>query len=163
MNRNSQTTDRKWVEKVEIENVNVKWTWSHFDGRDPMSGDGNYNFTAILDREQAMALLEDGWPVKEHDPYEEGDDPEFTLKLNISWKIEAPRVFLIKNDRKFRAEPDDLADIRRDSTEQIDVIFKPSFWTREGGRSGVTAYVEEMYVKIRQSRFASKYDDFEEA
>lgn len=154
--------ERKWIDKVEIENANIKWAWSHFDGRDPMSGDGNYNFVVVLDETQAKQLLEDGWNVKQNDPYEDGDDPEYTLTIKISYKIDPPRIFFLKNGRKFRVGEDDLADIRRDSTEQIDVIFKPSFWEKPP-RSGITAYVEEMYVQVRQSRFGQKYEDYEDA
>ena len=159
---------RQWIDDEELEDVKVKWNWSNFDGNDNLNGPGTYNFTVILTEEDAKTLLERGWTgVKENAPYEEGDPPEWTLKINISYKYEAPKIYLIKERsdgtvRKYRVtEQAELHDIRRDVTDQIDVIITPSRWV-QGTRTGVTAYTKEMYVKIRESRFASKYGDIEE-
>lgn len=154
---------QEWIDDVELEDVTVKWNWSHFDGRaDGLNDLGDHNFTIILDERTALELRDAGWTgVKENEPYEEGDPPEWTLKIKISYKYEAPKVFLIKGERKFRAEESDLADIRRDATEQIDVIITPSRWV-QGNRTGVTAYAKELYAKIRESRFSRKYADYEE-
>lgn len=154
---------QNWIDDVELEDVKVKWNWSHFDGRaDTMNDEGDHNFTIILPESTARDLIEAGWTgVKENAPYEEGDDPEWTLKIKISYRFEPPKIYLIKGDRKFRADERDLADIRRDTTEQIDVIFTPSRWVK-GSRTGVTAYAKELYAQVRESRFASKYADYEE-
>lgn len=153
--------DRKWIEDVELEDVKVKWAFSHFDGRaDTFNDEGDHNFTIILPEETAMQLREEGWNVKAREPLEEGDPMEYTLQVKISYKYDAPRIFLIKNDRKVRAEQADLAEIRRDSTEQIDVVITPSRWVN-GARSGITAYTKELYAKVRPSRFEEKYADYE--
>lgn len=152
-----------WIEEVELEDVVVKWNWSHFDGReDTFNNEGDHNFTIILPEATAKELLELGWTgIKENEPYEEGDPPEWTMKCKISDKFEMPRIFMIKNERKLRADMSDLRDIRRDTCEQLDVILTPSRWVN-GPRTGVTAYVKEMYAKVKQSRFADKYDDLQE-
>lgn len=152
-----------WIDDEELEDVMVKWNWSHFDGRaDTFNDDGDHNFTIVLPEETARELLKRGWTgVKENEPYEEGDPPEWTLKIKISYRFEAPKIYLIKGERKFRADESDLRDIRRDSCEQLDVIITPSRWVN-GPRTGVTAYAKELYAKVKESRFASKYDDYEE-
>lgn len=154
---------RDWIDEVELEDVKVKWNWSHFDGRaDTFNDEGDYNYTLILDEKTAADMLEAGWTgIKENPPYEEGDPPEWTLKVKISYKYEAPRIYLIKNNRKIRAEESDLRDIRRDTCLQMDVILTPSRWVN-GPRTGVTAYTKELYAEIKQSRFADKYEDYEE-
>lgn len=159
---------REWIEDVELEDVKVKWAWSHFDGREEgLNAAGDHNFTIILPEDTAKELRDLGWTgIKENEPYEEGDPPEWTLKIKISYRYEAPKVFLIKThpdlgDRKFRADESDLADIRRSNTEQIDVIITPSRWV-QGTRTGVTAYAKELYAKIRESRFSARYADLEE-
>lgn len=154
--------DRKWIEDVELEDVQIKWAFSHFDGRaDTFNDEGDHNFTIILPEETARTLMDEGWNVREMDPYEEGDPPEYLLKVKISYRFEAPKIYLIKGDRKVRAEERDLSDIRRDTCEQIDVILTPSRWVN-GNRSGITAYTKELYAKVRESRFAAKYGDYEE-
>lgn len=152
-----------WIEDVEIEDAQIKWAWSHFDGRaDTFNDEGDHNFTIILPEKEALALREEGWAIREQEGYEEGDPTEYLLKIKISYRFEAPKVYLIKGDRKFRADEADLADIRRDATEQIDVIITPSRWVN-GSRSGITAYAKELYAKVRESRFSERYRDYEEA
>lgn len=151
-----------WIDDIELENVNVKWAWSHFDGRaDSMNDQGDHNFTIILPEGTARKLQDIGWAVRELEPYEEGDPPEWVLKIKISYRFEAPKVYLIKNGRKIRAEERDLADINRATCEQIDVIASPSKWVN-GPKSGITAYTKELYATVKESRFASKYADYEE-
>lgn len=155
--------DDNWIDDEELEDVNVKWPWSNFDGRDPMNGDGNYNFTVTLPEAQALDLLNKGWTgVKENPPREEGDPSEWTLRIKVSYMYTPPKIYLIKNERKFRVtEIENLADIRRDMTDRVDVIITPSRWV-QGSKSGVTAYVKELYAEIRESRFSSRYADYEE-
>jgi hypothetical protein len=157
---------RQWVPKLEIEEAQVKWGFSHFDGRaDTFNDEGDHNFTLVLPAEEARRLQEEGWNVKEFEPSEErrkeGYESEFTLKVNISYRFDPPMIYFIKSGRKIRVDQDDLRDIRRDTCERIDVVIKPSFWTRPD-RSGITAFVDEMFVTIAQSRFADRYADLEE-
>lgn len=154
---------RDWIDDVELEDVDVKWNWSHFDGRDTFSEHPDYNFTIILPEATALEMLDAGWTgVKRNDGYEEGDPDEWTLKIRISDKFGMPKMYLIKNERRFRInELRDLHDIRRDTCDQIDVIITPSRWIQPG-RTGVSAYVKELYAKVRESRFAAKYADYEE-
>lgn len=157
--------EKVWINDLEIEDADIKWAWSHFDGRkDTFNDEGDYNFTIILPEEQAKELLTipDGWAIKYHEPREEGDPGEYTLKAKISYRFEAPAIYILKGNRRFRATEEDLGDIKRATCEQIDVILSPSRWVRPNGETGVTAYVREMYVKIRESRFANKYSDYEE-
>jgi hypothetical protein len=155
--------ERKWIDDVELEDVQVKWAFSHFDGReDTYNAQGDYNFTIMLPAPLAEKMREDGWTSIRTTPgYEEGDPEEHLLKIKISYKYEPPKVYLIKGDRKLRAEERDLADIRRDTCEQLDVIITPSRWVN-GGNTGITAYSKELYAKVKESRFSAKYADFEE-
>jgi hypothetical protein len=153
---------QNWIEDIELEDAQIKWGFSHFDGReDTFNAEGDHNFTVILPEETAKKLLDEGWNVREIEGYEEGDPPEYTLKVKISYRFEPPKVFLIKGDRKIRADERDLADITRATCDQIDVIITPSRWVH-GQNSGISAYVKELYAKVRQSRFAERYSDYEE-
>lgn len=157
-------SQNQYIEKEELGDCTIKWSWSNFDGNDSMSGPGNYNFTVVLPEEAAKILLERGWTsVRQNEPYEEGDAPEWTMKIHISDRFGMPQVYFIKNGRKLRVRDiKDISDIRRDTCEKLDVIISPSKWEQPGGRSGVTAYVDEMWVVIRESRFAQQYADMEE-
>jgi hypothetical protein len=154
--------DQKWIDNIELDDANIKWNWSHFDGKDMFSGTGDYNFTVIFPEEQARQLMEEGWNIREHEGYEEGDPPEFTLKVKISYRFEEPKIFLLKGEnRKIKATEKDLPDINRATCERIDVIIQPSRWVH-GQKSGISAYVKELYATIKQSRFEERYADYEE-
>jgi hypothetical protein len=154
-----------WIEDVELEDANIKWGWSNWDGRADggFNNEGDHNFTVSLPPELGEKLKSEGWNVKTYEAREEGDPPEYTLEIKISYKFNPPKIYFIKNDRKVRIwDERDLADVTRAATKQVNVVFTPSRWERNG-RSGITAYVRELYVEIRESRFADKYKDFEEA
>lgn len=167
MGQSVKGTDGKrvWINDLEIEDANIKWPWSHFAGeKDTFNEAGDHNFTVILPEDVALDLMQipDGWAIKKLEPREEGDAPEYVLKIKISYKYEQPAVYILKGNRRFRADETDLADIKRSTCERIDVIASPSRWVRPNGDTGVTAYVREMYVQIRESRFAEMYADYEE-
>lgn len=162
--------DRHWIDDVELENITVKWAFSHFDGReDTFNGAGEHNFTIVLPDDVAEKLRAEGWAIRDTAGYEEGDPDEHLLKVKISDKFEMPKIFLLKGTRKIQVDGRkpgdiyirDLQDIRRDTCEQIDVIITPSRWVN-GQNSGITAYVKELYAKVRESRFAAKYADYED-
>lgn len=151
-----------WIDDVEIEDAKIKWAFSHFDGReDTFNQQGDYNFMIILPEDVAEKMAADGWNIKVMDGYEEGDPPEHLLKVKISYKYEPPKIYLIKGERKLRADESDLADIRRDTCEQIDVIVTPSRWVH-GKNTGISAYTKELYAKVKESRFSANYADYEE-
>lgn len=156
--------NKDWIPDLEIEGANIKWGFSHFDGREDTFNDaGDHNFTIIIPADRVEELREQGWSIKEMEGYEEGDPPEFLLKVKISYKYEPPKIYLIKNNRKIRLDtPRDLADIRRSTCTNLDVIIQPSRWIH-GQSSGITAYAKELYATVSESRFSERYADYEEA
>lgn len=156
----------KWIDDVELADIAVKWNFSHFDGRaDMYNEEGQHNFVVLLPEDIAQQMAADGWNVKEKPAYEEGDPPEWHLEVKISYKFEDPMIWLIKDNgvrkRRVRAKQSDLKDIKRSTTQKIDVILTPSKWTQPG-RSGITAYAKELYATIKESRFAAQYDEYED-
>lgn len=154
--------ERKWIDDVELADVQIKWGFSNFAGRqNDYNSEGDHNFTVILPEATAMKLMEDGWAVKRYDPAEEGEPPEFTLKIKISYKFEDPKVYFLKSrtKRKYRAKENDLADITRASAQKINVVITPSRWVK-GDRSGITAYAKNLQVYLNESRFDEEIEDF---
>jgi len=171
---------RQWINDLEIEDAQIKWPWSHFNGAaDTFNTEGDRNFVVILNPEDARALMEipDGWSIKEYEGREEGDEPEYTIKIKISYRFEAPKIFFLKEKevedpdnpgqtitqlRKFRVENEaELNDITRGTVKRIDFVAKPSRWVRNG-EAGVTPYLSEMYVHMAESKIGSQYDDIQE-
>lgn len=174
--------NRTWINDLEIEDAQIKWAWSHFNGAaDTFNAEGDRNFVVSLKPEDARALMEipDGWTIKEYvDTREgaEGEEPEYTIKIKISYRFEPPKIFFLKEKeveledgtigtqlRKFRVENEtELNDITRATVKRIDFVAKPSRWMRNG-EAGVTPYLSEMYVHMQDSKIGAQYDDVEEA
>lgn len=162
-----------WIDELELENARIKWAFSHFAGlEEGFNQAGDHNFTVILDNDLADELYAKGWNVKSSEPLEEGDPPERHLKVKISARNGLPLIYFIKiapDGRKRKIQIDEasyLKQIRRDTCEGIDVIVQPSpsdKWTRADGERGVSAYVKEMYVSMRESSIGAKYADYEDA
>lgn len=158
----SENRRENWINDLEIENAEVKWGFSHFDGRaDTFNDAGDHNFTLVIDPNEAKKLMDEGWNIRTLEGREEGDPPEYLLKVKISYRFEPPKIYLIKRNRKFRADEADLRDISRATCEKLDVIIQPSPWVH-GRESGISAYVKEMYATVSESRFAENYADYEE-
>lgn len=153
-----------WIDDLEYEGANIKWAWSNFDGaKRGFNEEGDYNFKLIIPDEDVDRLRAEGWNVRENEPYEEGDPPEYLLDVKISDKFGLPPIYFLKSgNRKVLIEKiEDCKNIKRAMVDQVDVIIQPSRWVN-GDRTGISAYVKEMYVQIKSSRFSDKYDDYEE-
>ena len=158
----SAANDSGWIDDLELEDVGVKWSFSHFAGQpDIYNDEGDVNFVVLLSETQAEKALKDGWAVREKEGREEGDPVEYHLKVKVGSKP-PPRIFFIKGQKKLRMEVADLADVRRDTCEQLDIILQPSRWVNQGN-VGITAYLKEMYATMKESRFGAKYSDYEDA
>lgn len=158
----SPTPKQDWIDDLEIPDAQIKWPFSNFDGRVTMfNTSGERNFNIIIPESEVDRLEADGWSIRRLEGFEEGDPPEYLLKVKISYKYEPPKIFLIKGNRKFRAEERDLSDISRATCERIDVIITPSRWVH-GQNSGISAYVKELYATVKESRFEAAYADYEE-
>lgn len=157
------TATRKWIDDLEIENAQIKWPFSHFDGKkDVFNEEGQRNFTIIIPPENAQFLIDEGWPIRESKTLEEDDPPEYLLKVHISYKYEPPKIFLIKGNRKVRVEKEsELSDISRSTCDNINVIISPSRWVH-GAKTGISAYAKEIYATVKESRFSEMYADYEE-
>ena len=155
-----------WIPDLEIEDAQIKWAWSNFEGRvEAYNAEGKRSFTIVLPEDRVDELREQGWNVKEIEGREEGDPSEFHLKVQISFAKVPPRVYLIKSgNRKMRIDERDLSDINRATCNRVDVIIAPSRWAdpNNPSRHGVSAYVKELYASVTESRFAEQYADFEE-
>lgn len=156
-----------WIDDLEVDDAEVKWPFSHFDGRkDVYNDEGDHNFTIIIPNEWAEELLKipNGWAIKEHTREFDGEEvTEYTLKVKISDKYGPPPIYFLKGNRRMKVDDlSDLGDIRRSTCKRLDVIISPSRWVNPQGQTGVTGYVKEMYVQIEESKFAERYADYED-
>lgn len=157
----------------DIENVvmeNVRLIFQNFSGREgPFNQEGDRNFNVVLDYDTGRKMEEDGWHVRWLDPREEGDEPTPYLAVAIAYRkrdgkrvARPPRVVMIGRRNKTELT-EDMLDIL-DSVEIVkaDVIIRPYHWN-VNKKTGVKAYLQEMYVTIEESPLAQKYEDLPDA
>lgn len=143
------------MERVVIENA--KLIFRNFEGAvSQYNRDGNRSFGVLLDREVADKMIDDGWNVKELPEREEGDDPQPWLQVKVNTKNSIPVINLVTKKGITRLYEDTLKIIDSAEIEICDLIISPYEWN-VNGKSGVSAYLYQAYITIRETDLDSKY------
>lgn len=148
------------VNSINIEGANI--IWKNFSGERDRFNPGKRGFSVVID-DAVMAdeLKQEGWNVKER-PLQEGADPseqEWTLPVKLNMN-RYTQVWLIVGNHKTLLNEDTVAQLDVVDITDCDLSIRPYEWEMSG-RTGITAYVDSMYVTIRENKFAEKYADLD--
>ena len=151
------------VEKLELENAKIMGgKFKNFSGRaNDYNKEGSRFIHVVIPSDKVDELVEKGWTIKTLPPREEGDEPVYFLKVNIRFVADGgvndPKIYKgISPDNMHKVKADTVGDLDRDELENVDIVIRPYHWSRSTGE-GISAYLEEMYVTIKGSRFSAKY------
>ena len=143
---------------IEIEHAEV--IFRNFSGAETdYNAAGSRNFAIKLAPDDAEKLSADGWKVKSWTPGE-GEEPVLYLPVSIRYDNYPPKIYMIPGVGAKPVLLDETTVGLLDDAEyeDVDIIITPYYWQLKNGSSGIKAYVKEMYVTIRESRFAQKYN-----
>ena len=148
------------VNNINIEGANI--IWKNFSGERDKFNPGKRGFSVVID-DTVMAdeLKQEGWNVKER-PLQEGADAseqEWTLPVKLNMN-RYTQVWLIVGNHKTLLDEDTVAQLDVVDFVDCDLSIRPYEWEMSG-RTGITAYVDSMYVTIRENKFAEKYADLD--
>ena len=148
------------VNSINIEGATI--IWKNFSGERDKFNPGKRGFSVVID-DAVMAdeLKQEGWNVKER-PLQEGADPseqEWTLPVKLNMN-RYTQVWLIVGNHKTLLNEDTVAQLDVVDIANCDISIRPYEWEMSG-RTGITAYVDSMYVTIRENKFAEKYADLD--
>ena len=148
------------VNNINIEGANI--IWKNFSGERDKFNPGKRGFSVVID-DAVMAdeLKQEGWNVKER-PLQEGADAseqEWTLPVKLNMN-RYTQVWLIVGNHKTLLDEDTVAPLDVVDFVDCDLSIRPYEWEMSG-RTGITAYVDSMYVTIRENKFAEKYADLD--
>ena len=148
------------VNSINIEGATI--IWKNFSGERDKFNPGKRGFSVVID-DAVMAdeLKQEGWNVKER-PLQEGADPseqEWTLPVKLNMN-RYTQVWLIVGNHKTLLNEDTIAQLDVVDIVNCDISIRPYEWEMSG-RTGITAYVDSMYVTIRENKFAEKYADLD--
>lgn len=142
---------------------NAKLIFKNFSGRGTDYNDeGNRNFNVVLDEDMAQAMIADGWnvtPLKSRNP----EDPDgYKLKVLVKYhddpedNMPSPNIWLKASGDPVLLTSETVGQLDFAEIEKVDLVITQSKWSR-AGRSGISAYVKNMYVKIVSDPFAERY------
>ena len=149
----------------DVNNINIEGAiviWKNFSGERDKFNPGKRGFSVVID-DAVMAdeLRQEGWNIKER-PLQEGADPseqEWTLPVKLNMN-RYTQVWLIVGNHKTLLDENTVAQLDVVDFVNCDISIRPYEWEM-GGRTGITAYVDSMYVTIRENKFAEKYADLD--
>lgn len=148
-----------------VNNINIEGAiviWKNFSGERDKFNPGKRGFSIVIDDAvMAEELRNEGWNVKDR-PLQEGADPseqEWTLPVKLNMN-RYTQVWLIVGNHKTLLDENTVAQLDVIDFVNCDISIRPYEWEM-GGRTGITAYVDSMYVTIRENKFAEKYADLD--
>lgn len=142
---------------LSIENAEIGFR--NFSGRpSTYNAEGQRNFCVFLDTELAEALSEDGWNVRWPKDPRPDDDRKPYLQVSVKFDPYPPNIKMVTaSNGVVQLDADSVGLLDDADIENVDVRIRPYNWTLQDGRSGVKAYVKDMYVTIQEDPFAHKY------
>lgn len=148
-----------------VNNINIEGAmiiWKNFSGERDKFNPGKRGFSVVID-DTVMAdeLRQEGWNVKDR-PLQEGADDseqEWTLPVKLNMN-RYTQVWLIVGNHKTLLDEDTVSQLDVVDIVNCDISIRPYEWEMNG-RTGITAYVDSMYVTIRENKFTEKYADLD--
>ena len=151
---------KPYYNNVEIDNAEFMFR-PNFEGRqEKFNALGNKNFTIKLHNEDLIARMqEEGWTVKFTKPTEDFPNPEPYIKINVSYKMKAPKIHLVRGTQIIcDLDEEMIRDIDYAKVTHMDMVITPSSYTQDDGETWqVSAYLDELWIEFEQSRFSGKY------
>lgn len=149
----------KVTEDIIIENANLlPRPFRNFSGRgDKYNREGNRNFCVVIDNpEFAQKLIDNGWNIRILAPRDEDEGPRYYIQVQVSFKNKPPRIVMLTGRNRTALDEEAVECLDYAEIQNVDLTIGPYNWD-VNGKSGVKAYLRNMYVTVREDRLAEKY------
>jgi len=148
------------IPNISVENARI--IFRNFAGKESkFNAKGKRNFCLVLDNDVAEDLKDIGWNIKYLSPRDPDDVPQAYLQVAVAFDNFPPKIWLITGGKKTELTEDTISVLDYAEIENVDVIVRPYVW-EVNGKSGVKAYVKNMYVTIAENEFEKKYRNLDE-
>ena len=149
-----------------IDNISIrdaKIMFRNFSGKpDKFNPQGGRRiFSVRLTNELADNLKADGWNIKYLKPREDDEEPKPFIQVRINYGEISPKIYLVTKKHKTLLDEESVGTLDNEEIANVDIVIRPYCWN-VNEKTGITAYVKNMYVTIVEDEFAEKYDKPEE-
>lgn len=135
----------------------ARLVYRNFSGKETMfKPEGTRTFGVILDTPIADQMAADGWNVK-CKPSRDDDDEEFChIEVTVGYKIRPPKIVLITDNGRTNLTEETVGMLDWADIQNVDLIAREYAW-EVGGKSGIKAYLQTMFVTIEEDALERKY------
>lgn len=120
---------------------------------------GDRNFALVIPTEElANEFAERGWNVRERASKVPDGDPLRYITIKVRFDAHGPAVYLQSGRNRQKLTEDEVGRIDILDITSVDLDIRPYDWDRNG-RSGRSAYLQNMLVVQRVDRFAQRFLD----
>lgn len=149
---------------------NARLIFRNFAGKaDNFNAAGNRNFSVVIEDENlADQLRRDGWNVKMRPPRDEDGSPLLYLPVKVNFgSYRPPKVFKVTLDasgnqkKKIQLDEESVDCLDYAELKKCDLKISPYIW-EIGDKSGVKAYLTELYACVQEDELEALYGDYEE-
>lgn len=138
---------------------NVRIVYRNFTGKaDDFNPLGKRQFSVILSDVDADNMERDGWNVKRPKANEDGETRQPHIQVEASYKLKPPKIFVITSRGKTPWGESEIGMLDWVDIVNVDIKLNPYYWEL-GGKAGIKAYLESLYITIEEDELDLAYAD----
>lgn len=155
------TVAKKFINTAQIDDAQIRFR--NFSGNPGQyNSAGQRNFCALLPEDVALAMAADGWNVKYLKAREEGEQPQAYIKIKVNFAgPRPPKIYMITSRGRRQLDEEMVSILDWADFAKVDLIISPYRYDFNGNQ-GVSAYLQTIFVTIREDELELRYADVPE-
>lgn len=151
----------KFINTAQIDDAQIRFR--NFSGNPGQyNAQGQRNFCVLLPDDIAEVMKGDGWNIKYLKAREEGDKEQAYIKVKVNFAgPRPPKIWMITSRGRRQLDEDMVSILDWADFAKVDLIMSPYKYDVNGNQ-GVSAYLQTIFVTIREDELEQRYADVPE-